>query len=225
MAKADKSTQFLEQLKLHSPDVTLVNDVGLNWANIPVQDQWPERAGDAGLPPAHFKISLNAHEKNDDLVQYGGTGIVLMDEAKPRMFGKMGSDPSNLGRWTWAKIQGRHGYFLRVVAAYQPVVNNADTGSACQQQKRYFRHKESWECPRKLFVKDLKHQLQEWLEEGDHIIVGLDANDDVRKSPIQKMFRELGMRESILDMHPADPPETNCKNNKRVPIDGIFMIN
>ena len=132
-----------------------------------------------------------------------------MDEARPRNHGKMGNDPTNLGHWTWAKTQGRHNHFLRVVAAYQPVVNNKETGSAYQQQQRYFRSVKEMRCPRQMFVQDLKHQLQEWLEEGDHIILGLDANDDVRDSPVQKMLVELGLKEAILDMHPQDPPETN----------------
>ena len=55
-----------------------------------------------------------------------------------------------------------------------------------------------------------------------HIIIGLDANDDVRDSPVQRMLTELGLKEAILDMHPTDPPETNWRNSNRKPIDGIF---
>ena len=50
-------------------------------------------------------------------------------------------------------------------------------------------------------MRDLKHQLEEWKQEGDHILVGLDANDDIRKSPVQKMFTELGMHDAILGLH------------------------
>ena len=96
IAKADKSTQFIEQLKLHQPDVTLVNDVGLRWKYLPTEDQWSERASNGGLPPNYHRFSTNAHSIKQDLVQWGGTGIILMDEARPRMFGKMGSDNSNL---------------------------------------------------------------------------------------------------------------------------------
>ena len=138
-----------------------------------------------------------------------------MGEARPRLFQKMGSDPTNLGRWTWAKIQGRNGHFLRVVSAYQPVKNTSETGSSYQQQLRYFREQGVHECPRTLFVRDLKHQIQEWLQEGDHIIVGLDANDDIRKSPVRKMLVDQGLKESVLSINaPSVPPETNYKNNK-----------
>ena len=96
---------------------------------------------------------------------------------------------------------------------FRSVVNTSDTFSAHQQQRRYFRSQGEMRCPRELFVIDLKLQLQEWLNKGDHIIVGLDANDDVRDSPVQKMLAELGLKEAILDMHPQDPPETNWRNS------------
>ena len=224
MAKADRSTQFFEHLKLRMPDVTLVNDVGLCWPSLAPEDQWHERALSAHMPRHVARFSINSHEITSEKVQWGGTGIILMGEARPRLFQKMGSDPTNLGRWTWAKIQGRNGHFLRVVSAYQPVKNTSETGSSYQQQLRYFREQGVYECPRTLFVRDLKHQIQEWLQEGDHIIVGLDANDDIRKSPVRKMLVDQGLKESVLSINaPSVPPETNYKNNKGVPIDGIFV--
>ena len=135
LAKADKSTQFLAQLTVRDPDVVLMNDIGLLWSSLPVEDQWYERSRASPLPPTAHRFSYNTHEAYpDQLTQWGGTGIVLMKEAKPRLFGKMGSDHTNLGRWTWAKIQGRQGHFLRVVSAYQPVKNTSKTGSSYQQQ-------------------------------------------------------------------------------------------
>ena len=117
IANADRSTQLLTQMALRVPDVTLFNDVGLAWKVLPTEDQWAERARKAHLPRHKARFSVNTHEITDELVQWGGIGIVLMREAQPRLYQKMGSDPTNLGRWTWARIQGRNGHFLRVVSA------------------------------------------------------------------------------------------------------------
>ena len=100
MAKADRSTQFFEHLKLRMPDVTLVNDVGLCWPSLAPEDQWHERALSAHMPRHVARFSINSHEITSEKVQWGGTGIILMGEARPRLFQIMGSDPTNLGRWT-----------------------------------------------------------------------------------------------------------------------------
>ena len=101
------------------------------------------------------------------------------DELLPRVYNQMGKDDDNLGRWTWARIQGRHGTFLRIISAYRPVINTSDVGSTYQQHLQYFRSKGIQECPRKLFDKHLKHLLEEWVTMGDHIILDIDANEDV----------------------------------------------
>ena len=53
----------------------------------------------------------------------GGTGLLVMNELRSRAHRHLGLDQENLGRWTWARIEGRAGHWLRVVAAYRPVIN------------------------------------------------------------------------------------------------------
>jgi hypothetical protein len=87
----------------------------------------------------------------------------------------------------------------------------------------YFRSKEEFTCPLKLFDLHLKQQLQGWLTEGEHIIIGLDMNEDARQGDTAGMFREIGLVDAILILHKSDsPPETNYKNNQEHPIDAIF---
>jgi hypothetical protein len=163
------------------------------------------------------------HSANDTKVQWGGTGILLFDEARHRTVGSLGSDPENLGRWTWARIQGREGHHVRVVAAYKPCKNQQNEGSSYQQQLLYFRAKENFTCPLKLFDAHLKQQLQEWLTEGEHIVIGLDMNEDARTGNTSTMLREIGLTDAIIKLHRPDiPPETNYKNNQGRPIDAIF---
>ena len=153
----------------------------------------------------------------------GGGQASSLGEAKTRLFGTMGSDKENLGRWTWARLQGRHNFFTRIISAYKPCKNTSDLGSSYQQQPSYFRGIGEFRCPLKMFDLDLQGQLQEWLEEGDQIILGVDLNEDVRTGPTAKMLRELGLTDVLIQMHRPDvPPETNYRNNNGVPIDAIF---
>ena len=220
---ADCSTQLMANIKDHQPDILLFNDIGLCWKNIPIQDSWKERS--RGRIPHHaFRFSYNKHEDKQEAVQWGGTGVVCLDQARHRMHKQMGSDPDNLGRWTWVRLQGRHGFFVRIVSAYKPCKNTSDIGSSYQQQLRYFRAKQEFTCPLKLFDLHLKHQLQEWIDEREHIILGVDLNEDVRTGPTSRMLRELGLKDAITDLHhPSVPPETNYKNVQGRPIDAIFV--
>ena len=129
---ADRSTQFLANLKDFNPDAVLMNDVGLHWLNIPIEHSWAERTN-VGFPLNIFRFSYNTHEDKQEMVQWGGTGILTLDEFRPWTFQQMGSDPTNLGRWTWARIQGRHNMFIRLVSAYKPCKNTSNLGSSYQQ--------------------------------------------------------------------------------------------
>ena len=71
---------------------------------------------------------------------------------------------------------------------------------------------------------DLYEEAKQWKEQGDHIIIAGDVNEDVRTGQTEEFFKALGMREVILEKHSSDcsPPATHNKNNKREPIDGIW---
>jgi hypothetical protein len=74
-----------------------------------------------------------------------------------------------------------------------------------------------------MFYYDLKKEVSKWKNEGCHIIIGIDANEDVRTGATAEFFKEAGMREIILHTHKKNSPPATCdKNNNRQPIDGIF---
>ena len=150
--------------------------------------------------------------------------MIALHEAQPRVVEK-GVDDSGLGRWTWMRTQGKHGHFTRVLSAYRPCKSTATLGTVYRQQLTYWSSKGEFACPLDLFDKHLEALLGEWKESGDHIVVGIDANKDIRTGKIQKMLtKKIHLRDAILDLHSNDsPPETCNKNTKRVPIDGIFV--
>jgi hypothetical protein len=62
------------------------------------------------------------------------------------------------------------------------------------------------------------------MDEGDQLIIGIDANKDVRTGATAEFFQTLRMREAILDKHSqSSPPATHNRNTQQQPIDGLFV--
>jgi hypothetical protein len=112
----------------------------------------------------------------------------------------IGEDPSGLARWAWHHYQGKNGIALRVVSAYQP--NGPGTGGPYTVYTQHVRHlcsgdKNNLHDPQTVFIEDLKTQLQDWIDTGDQIVVGIDANDDLCNGPVNTMFESIGMHDAI----------------------------
>jgi hypothetical protein len=223
-AQAAKSRHFIDSLKNFNTDIHLGTEPNIQWSELDAENQWYQRSKET-LNRQSYKFGFNRNDHtNSRARQIGGTFVVALQEGQPRVFEK-GEDTTKLGRWTWMRIQGRHGHFTRVISAYRPNKNTTDPGSAYNQQQRYWRNDQGiFTCPLKLFDEQLKELLQEWLHAGDHIVLGIDCNEDARSGAIAKMLRCLGMKDAILGLHSkSDPPETCNKNHNRRPIDGIFV--
>ena len=122
------------------------------------------------------------------------------------------------------RVQGRHGHHTRIISAYRPCKNRETLGTTYRQQETYWTNNNEPRCPIKVFDEQLEALLDLWLTTGDHIILGLDANEDVRSGKIAAMTSKLGMHEAVLRMHrPSVPPETHNRNTHQIPIDGIFV--
>ena len=92
-----------------------------------------------------------------------------------------GVDPRGLGRWSWVRIRGENDQYTRFVSGYRPHKNSAGTGSVWSQHVRYYRQEGIQDPqPQNLFMEELITMIQTWMEDGDHVILGLDANVDVR---------------------------------------------
>ena len=73
------------------------------------------------------------------------------------------------------------------------------------------------------FCEDLKEQLQEWIELGDHLIVGKDANESVLHTSIASVFQETGLINSVLSIHPSQKAPTMFhQNSSNKVIDGMW---
>ena len=63
--------------------------------------------------------------------------------------------------------------------------------------------------------------MEGWLEAGDQLVIGMDANDDVRRSTLKLRLEKLGLVESITSRHGLNGPP--LYNGGSAPIDRLFV--
>jgi hypothetical protein len=88
------------------------------------------------------------------------------------------------------------------------------------QQQRFFDEQLDDICPREAFVRDLCNEIDTWLEQGDQLIVALDANEELRRGPVSTAFKQRNLREVLLSRHGHNAPPTT--DNGSAVIDGIW---
>lgn len=60
-------------------------------------------------------------------------------------------------------------------------------------------------------------------DQGDHIVLLIDANSNMKLSDISSKFQELSLQEAILTKHGMSDPSTFRRNTSDSPIDGIWL--
>ena len=217
-----KSKHLVNYIIQAELDIFMMNEVGLNWRAVSADNQWVERT-QGNLNGSRTVFAHNTTEpKITDAVQYGGVGIFANKEISHRIISS-GKDPTNLGRWSWIRIQGKEGHTVRIATAYRPW-ESPGASTVFHQQARGLSQTGDHRNPIEALLKDLTEAILVWKEAGDHIIIGMDANEDVRDGEVNTTFEGLGLREAILDKHKdKSPPATQNRNTKRQPIDGIWI--
>ena len=114
---------------------------------------------------------------------------------------------------------GKEGHYVRFISAYRPC-DLGGSGSVSQQHSRSFKDKR---LPRTAILEDLAASMTAWKALGNHLILGMDANEDIRQGKVHRLLDPVGLREVILDLHKdLSPPATQNCNQKREPIDGLW---
>jgi len=78
-------------------------------------------------------------------------------------------------------------------------------------------------CPRHAFLSDLIVDIKKFLDMGDHIILMLDGNSNMKGSDLSRALTQLSLVEAILERHGSDGPATHKRNSTKTPIDGIWL--
>jgi len=155
------------------------------WNRVPLA-QWLHKWTQGWWEVLHLNISHNCTDWDANPYQQSGNYKTI------HIVTGSGHDPTGLGQFCWTTYQGKDQLLLRVVAGYRPCKNSNGHLSVLQQHWRFFdQQPEQREHPRTTFWTDLQPQLQEWTAQGDHIIMGLDANEDIWDPDIKTFFSEL----------------------------------
>ena len=128
----------------------------------------------------HLSYNTN-NGKETKWNQYGGTGITLTANLKSRMTERgSGGDPTKFGRWTWVRIGGKDSIATVFVSEYCPYKNPDGMHTVWSQQARYFKEHEDIGMPdiHTLFIRDMYIFLGELRDDGHHVVLSMDADDD-----------------------------------------------
>ncbi len=126
-------------------------------------------------------VAHNVHE-NIGKAQEGSTCVLAFGAITEKIEAdQMAKDNTGLGRWSVMTFR-RDGAQTMVVCSYNPCYNKAkDNGTSYAQQQRYLimQKKDCTSLPREKFREQLIAQLKQWREQGDRLIICLDANKDI----------------------------------------------
>ena len=125
------------------------------------------------------------------------------------------------------EVLGLRGITTRVVCGYMPnYVKKKNSNSSYQQQRRHLINKHrDCTCPRTRLRQDLIKQLEEWREEGDRIILGMDANEHIYRKGLGKMLTDsegLDMVEVVGEFTGKKIGATYFRNQSGKPIDAVW---
>ena len=134
-------------------------------------------------------------------------------------------DPTKLGRWTRTKISGNDGITTVFVSAYRLYHNPNGMYTVWSQQVRYFKDNEDICVPdvHALFIRDLYKLFGDLRDKGNNVVLGMDANNNVRDGKVTKSLMEIGMYKAVVSNYGGESVSATCAINKqRKPIDSIW---
>ena len=214
-----KDKKLVDHIKQHNFDAIGIIETNCHWRRLPVASRLPERTRGWF---EHLHRSTASYEEYEGTagLQYGGVTLWSMNQAGHRVW-QSGSDLTGLGRWSWTRLRGKESVSTRIITAYRPCKNTAAPGSVWNQQKAYFEDKNDDRCPCVAFIEDLVEQVKLWKEDGDQMVIGLDANEDIRNGMMWAAMKRLGLVELVSHAHGSDLPRTQQRGS--LPIDGIWV--
>jgi hypothetical protein len=102
------------------------------------------------------------------------------------------------------KFTGGEAVVSQVICGYSLCSNKKkDSGTVYQQHQQHLINKLNiLTCPRERFCKDLLQQMMQWREAGEHLVLCLDANENIYRAALGQQLIDLhglGMTEVVGD--------------------------
>jgi hypothetical protein len=71
----------------------------------------------------------------------------------------------------------------------------------CTHNRTVLLERNDTRCPRAAFLLDLRQVVAEVLQQGEHIILMLDANSQLKQSDLQSALEALKLKQAIISRH------------------------
>jgi hypothetical protein len=216
-----KHRQLHHSMRRHQLNVFGIIEVNLNFKVLGTKAQWADRFAHARN--YHTSVAWNKHNNGTRRRNFGGVVNIADPDLSHRVI-SAGHDPSDLDRWTWTLFRGQHGIRVRMITGYRPCMDYSDKpGSVYSQHEYYLNKKKDSRDPRLAFYEDLDLDVRVWLAAGDLIIIGLDANENVRQGTTAQYMDKWGLKDVHECTHPhLSPVATQNTNHNNIPVDVLW---
>jgi hypothetical protein len=138
--------------------------------------------------------------------QAGGTLQVIQGDLTTTVSGLPIQDTSGLGRWCGTSFIGKAGQKFSVITGYRTCsgsIQTAPLGSTFHREYEYFREKGvKAPQPRTQYLQDLSKVIQNLAQQGNAILLMMDANSTMEKDHKLRDFIE---KNELRDLHLNDP--------------------
>ena len=188
---------------LKADSVGLV-EINLNHSALPPAQRLHARARHYLKESFNLALAHNSTHASKSPHQWGGCASMMLSQLSPRVLDTH-RDPTGLGRWVSHLVGGKGNTVTRIVTAYLPCWSKGHH-TVYSQHRHYYNTKNQDKEPITQFLLDLKEVLSEWISAGELIILGMDANQDVRTGKAALMLQSLGLQEQITHSHSSHCP-------------------
>ena len=116
-----------------------------------------------------------------------------------------GVDDWNLGHWAWTQLKDGQGPPTHIVLVYVPCWSTGEE-TVYQQHIQHLQQNGIFACPCDILLHDLKLALLSWQQAGEHLVVFIDANENMTAGTFHHMLTGEGLylQEAVTSHHP-DP--------------------
>ena len=215
-AKGESIRAFINQYKAAA---YLMAEMNVNWRVVQKRHSFAEMTRN-WFETQRTVHSYNRYDKSSSQSLPGGTGIISIGDLALKR-SQQGEDKRKLGRWSWQRFQGKDGQNLRIVSVYVPTLS-----STYGNKKVFFQQQKALLSlgvktgVYAAFWNDFWKEVDEWLAQGDEIIIGGDWNCKVTSPAFLAPFQLRGLSPGITGTH--GPPYAATHSRGSNPIEEFF---
>jgi hypothetical protein len=172
-----------------------------------------------------FYYSRTTHSESnihfESLYKPGGSMTTITGKWQSRVTNQR-HDPKGLGRWCYMRIASKKSSMI-IATAYRPYASQGPITAWIQQWTLLRESGDKNPDPIKYFYTDLEKQISQWKQEGNEVLMMIDANEHIGDKPggLTTLFEKMEMTDLLRHRHPNKiEPNTHARGSKR--IDYIF---